>query len=80
VVRVLQTWSSSSSGPAVAVAVPAVAGEFLDHLAVELLAVLVDVDAEAFLLEHLRRGALCLAFLQQHVELGQAQVATTALG
>ena len=67
-------------GPAVAVAVPAVAGELLDHLAVELLAVLVDVDAEAFFLEHLRGGALCLAFLQQHVQLGQAQVAATALG
>ena len=38
-------------GPAVAVAVPAVAGELLDHLAVELLAVLIDVDAEAFFLE-----------------------------
>ncbi|MCY1513627.1 hypothetical protein D9M68_481360 [compost metagenome] len=66
--------------PAVAVAVPAVAGELLDHLGEQLLALLVDVDAKPLVGEQLGGGALRLAFLQQAVELGQAQVAAAALG
>lgn len=66
--------------PAVAVAVPAVAGQAFDHLVEQLAAGLVDVDVETVIGEQLRRRALRLAFLQQHVELGQAQVAPAALG
>ncbi|MND64306.1 hypothetical protein D3C80_556400 [compost metagenome] len=38
-------------GPAVAVAVPTVAGELFDHAGEQLLARLVDLDLEAFFLE-----------------------------
>jgi hypothetical protein len=67
-------------GPAVAVAIPFIAGELFHHGEEQLLALLVDVDPETFLLEQLRGGTLRLAFLQQHVELGQAQVAAAPLG
>lgn len=67
-------------GPAVTVTVPAVASELLDHAVEQLLAALVDFDAEAFFLEQLGGGRLGMAFLQQDVELGQAQVAATAFG
>uniref|UniRef100_A0A1I7Y2S6 ABC transporter ATP-binding protein n=1 Tax=Steinernema glaseri TaxID=37863 RepID=A0A1I7Y2S6_9BILA len=66
--------------PAVAVAVPFVAGQLLDHAGEQLLTGLVHLDAKALLLEQLRGGGLGVAFLQQQVELGQAQVATTPLG
>ncbi|MNQ40445.1 hypothetical protein D3C85_540970 [compost metagenome] len=67
-------------GPGVAVAVPAVAGKALDHLVEQLLALLVDIDPEALIGEQLGSGALRLAFLQQHVELGQAEVTPAPLG
>ena len=66
--------------PAIAVAIPFIAGELLDHRGEQLLALLVDVDAKAFFLEQLRGSALRGAVLQQVVELGQAQVAATPLG
>ncbi|MNQ41395.1 hypothetical protein D3C85_550690 [compost metagenome] len=67
-------------GPAVPVAIPAVAGKLLDHAGEQLLAGFVDLDPEALFLEQLRSGRLCMALLQQQVELGQAQIATTPLG
>ena len=50
--------------PAVAVAIPAITRQLLDHAGEELLAALVDLDAEAFFLEQLGGRALSLAFLQ----------------
>src|SRR5690606_32801921 len=59
-------------GPAVAITIPTVTGELLDHAAVELLAALVHIDMEALILEQLSSGTLRLAFLQQRVESRQA--------
>ncbi len=67
-------------GPTVTVAIPFVTGQFLDHAGKQLLTGFIDLDLEAFFLEQLRRGGLCVAFLQQHVQLGQAHVAPTPLG
>ncbi len=67
-------------GPAVAIAVPFIAGQFLDHAGKQLLTGLIDLDLEAFFFEQLRRGGLRVAFLEQHVELGQAHVAPAPLG
>ncbi|MCY1173450.1 hypothetical protein D9M73_136100 [compost metagenome] len=67
-------------GPTVAVAVPLIAGEFFDHAGEQLLAGLVDLDLEAFFFEQLRSGSLRVAFLEQHVEFGQAHVAPAPLG
>ncbi len=67
-------------GPAVAVAVPFIAGELLDHAGEQLLADFINLDLEAFFFEQRSRGGLCMAFLQQYIELGQAHVAATALG
>ena len=67
-------------GPAVAVAVPFVAGQLLDHAGKQLLAGLIHLDLEAFFFEQGGGGGLGVAFLQQYVELGQAHVAATALG
>ena len=66
--------------PAVAIAVPAIAGQALDHLAEQLVGRLVHIDLEAILGEQLGRGVLRLALLQQHVQLGQAQIAPPPLG
>lgn len=67
-------------GPAVAVAVPFIARQFLDHAGKQLLTDLIDFDLEAFFFEQRGSGGLRVAFLQQHVELGQAHIAPTALG
>ena len=67
-------------GPAVAVAVPFIPGQFFDHAGKQLLADFIDFDLEAFFFEQGGRGSLRVAFLQQHVELGQAHIAATALG
>jgi hypothetical protein len=66
--------------PAVAVAVPFIAGKLFDHAGEQLLTGLIDLDLEAFFFEQLGGGGLRVAFLQEHVELGQAHVAATALG
>ena len=65
--------------PGIAIAVPAIAGEFFDHAAEQFLTALVDIEAKALLFEELRGGALRLTFLQQRVELGQAQIAPPPL-
>ncbi len=67
-------------GPTVAVAIPAVAGKLLDHAVEQLLAALIHLDVETFLFEQLSGGRLRVAFLQQHVEFGQAQVAAPPFG
>ncbi len=66
--------------PTVAVTVPAIAGQALDHLAEQFVGRLVHIDLEAVLGEQLGGGVLCLAFLQQHVQLGQAEIAPAPLG
>ncbi len=67
-------------GPTVAVAVPFIAGQLLDHAGEQLLAGFIHLDLEAFFFEQLGRGGLGMAFLEQHVELGQAHVAPAAFG
>ena len=66
--------------PAVTVPIPFVAGQFLDHRGEQFLALLIDIDLEAFFLEQLRGGTLRLTFLQQDIQLGQAQITASALG
>ena len=66
--------------PTVAVTVPLIARQFFDHAGEQFLAGFVDFNLEAFLFKQLRRRRLSVAFLQQHVELGQAHVAPTAFG
>ncbi|MCY1402785.1 hypothetical protein D9M71_179420 [compost metagenome] len=67
-------------GPGIAIAVPAVAGKAFDHLVEQLLALFVHIDTEALIGEQLGGRTLRLAFLQQHVELGQTEVAAAPLG
>jgi len=67
-------------GPAVTVTVPTVASQLLDHFGEQFEAGLIHVDGKAFVLEQLGGGVLRLPFLQQGIELGQAQVAPTPLG
>ncbi len=66
--------------PTVAITIPAVACELLDHASEELFAPLVHIDAKALFFEQLSGCALRLAFLQQRVELGQAKITTAPLG
>ncbi len=49
--------------PAVAIAVPAIAGQALDHLAEQFVGCLVNIDLEAILGEQLGSGVLRLTLL-----------------
>ncbi|RMP53042.1 hypothetical protein ALQ20_05432 [Pseudomonas syringae pv. atrofaciens] len=66
--------------PAVAIAVPLVARQLLQHAGEKLLTGLIDFDLEAFFFEQLRGRVGRVTFLQQCVKLGQAHVTPAPLG
>ncbi|KPZ10176.1 Uncharacterized protein ALO94_05549 [Pseudomonas syringae pv. spinaceae] len=66
--------------PTVAVTVPFVARQLLQHAGEQLLAGFIDLDLEAFFLEQLRGRVGRVTLLQQCVEFGQAHVTASPLG
>ncbi|RMV82932.1 hypothetical protein ALP03_05887 [Pseudomonas amygdali pv. tabaci] len=66
--------------PAVAITVPLIARQLLQHAGKQLLTGFIDLDLEAFFLEKLRSRVGRVALLQQRVEFRQAHVTAAALG